>query len=109
MIPNVFGAMLQLARQSVGILGTDKKLFNPTPEFLRPRDASEYLLTRWAIRATFRTLARYRVEGVGPRFRTAGRDIVYARDQLDAWASSKLSAQDFGSTARLSDKPRPAS
>ena len=70
-------------------------------ELLRPDAASAYLAARWAIRASTKTLAKYRVQGAGagPRYRTAGRDVIYARTSLDAWAEGRLSKTDFGSTA----------
>ena len=68
-------------------------------ERLRPSAASEYLFVRHGIRRTEGSLARERVTGTGPRFRRAGRDIVYERAALDEWAQSRLSPQEFGSTA----------
>jgi hypothetical protein len=67
--------------------------------FLRPAQASAYLAERWAIRATTKTLAKWRVIGGGPRWRRASRDILYEPAVLDAWASARISSRDFGSTA----------
>jgi len=35
------------------------------------------------------TLGRWRIEGHGPAFRKFGRRVVYAREDLDAWAVSQ--------------------
>ena len=67
-------------------------------ELLRPQEASDYLRTRYAIRQSLKSLAKARVYGTGPRFRKAGRDIVYARSSLDAWAQIRISPKDFAST-----------
>jgi predicted DNA-binding transcriptional regulator AlpA len=47
------------------------------------------------LRLSERTLERMRVEGRGPRFRKFGRRVVYADDDIDAWAD----ARTFTSTA----------
>jgi hypothetical protein len=72
-----------------------------TTTFLRPADASQYLASRWGIRATVKTLAKWRVVGGGPRFRTASRDILYEEVALDAFAKARISRRDFSSTADL--------
>jgi len=69
------------------------------PIYLRPPHASAYLAEKWAIRATPKTLAKWRVVGGGPRWRRASRDILYEAAALDAWASARISPCDFGSTA----------
>lgn len=67
---------------------------------LRPRAASAYLLERWAIRQSEDALARGRHHGTGPRFRkTSTRDVAYSEASLDAWAMTRLSPEEFGSTA----------
>lgn len=68
-------------------------------QYVRPVDASQHLLNRWGIRASVATLAKYRHLGIGPRFRRVQRDIVYDVGALDAWAQSRLSPTEFGSTA----------
>lgn len=55
-------------------------------------DASRYLAEVWAIQRTPKTLAKLRCLGGGPAFQKAGRDVVYPRASLDAWAQSLLSA-----------------
>jgi hypothetical protein len=61
------------------------------PRYFRRREASAYLREKWAMRCAEQTLARYAVEGCGPPFRRFGRDIVYEKSALDAWARSRLS------------------
>ena len=39
--------------------------------------------------------------GGGPRFRTAGRDILYEVAALDTFAETRISRRDFRSTADL--------
>lgn len=65
----------------------------------RPEAASQYLLDKWGIRRTPATLAKQRHEGTGPRFRRAGRDIIYDEAALDEYAAGRISAIDFQSTA----------
>jgi hypothetical protein len=67
--------------------------------FMRPDEASKYLSERWGLRATVKTLAKWRVVGGGPRFRCAGRNICYAPAELDSWANSRISTTSFASTA----------
>jgi hypothetical protein len=67
--------------------------------YLRPPQASTYLAERWGIRATTKTLAKWRVVSGGPRFRLANRDVLYESASLDEWAAARISARSFGSTA----------
>lgn len=46
-------------------------------------EAAEFL------RLSERTLERWRVEGMGPRFRRFGRRVVYAKSDLETWADSR--------------------
>lgn len=41
------------------------------------------------LRISERTLERWRVEGVGPRFRRFGRRVVYAASDLETWADGR--------------------
>jgi excisionase family DNA binding protein len=41
------------------------------------------------LRVSTVTLCRWRIEGHGPTFRKFGRRVVYAREELDAWASNQ--------------------
>jgi hypothetical protein len=56
---------------------------------LSPPDASRYLAAVWAIRRTPKTLAKMRCASVGggPAFQKCGRDVIYQRTALDAWAN----------------------
>ena len=47
------------------------------------------------LRLSPRTLERMRVEGRGPRFRKFGRRVVYADEDVEAWADARA----FSSTA----------
>jgi predicted DNA-binding transcriptional regulator AlpA len=60
------------------------------PRYLRTRDAAEYLaLSR-------RTLEKHRTYGTGPTYRKIGGRVVYALDDLNAWA-------DLGTRTSTSD------
>ena len=37
-----------------------------------------------------RTLEKLRVNGGGPRFRKFGSRVIYAREDLDAWANARI-------------------
>lgn len=59
--------------------------------FLRRRDAAVYLTAKYGFGAE-RTLAKGAVTGDTPAFRKVGRIVLYRREDLDAWALSKISA-----------------
>ena len=63
-----------------------------TPRFLRTHDAAAYLSL------SGRTLEKYRCTGVGPIFRKLGGRVVYAIEDLDAWAAERArnSTSDSG-------------
>jgi predicted DNA-binding transcriptional regulator AlpA len=64
-----------------------KRDTNPIPipgKFLDNREAAEYL------RLSPRTLDRHRLTGEGPRYRKFGRRVVYAIDDLEAWANERV-------------------
>lgn len=42
------------------------------------------------LRLSPRTLEKLRVNGGGPRFRKFGSRVIYAREDLDAWASERV-------------------
>jgi hypothetical protein len=68
---------------------------------LRPlsrREASQYLLEQYGIRRSPGTLAKYACVGGGPVFRRAGRDVIYDRQALDAYAN-KITSPPMRSTA----------
>jgi hypothetical protein len=60
-------------------------------EYLRRRQAGEYLKSKWGVFCA-NTLATLAVRGGGPRFRKLGRYPVYETAELDRWAASRLSA-----------------
>jgi hypothetical protein len=64
----------------------------PAEPFLTPEAASIYLKQHWGIKRTAQSLATYRCQsrGGGPAFRKAGRDVLYGRADLDAWADALL-------------------
>lgn len=41
------------------------------------------------LRISERTLERWRVEGVGPRFRRFGRRVIYSKLDLENWADGR--------------------
>ncbi len=68
-------------------------------EYLRRDKAAEHLQERFGL-YTPETLAKLACVGGGPRFRRIGRFPVYTREDLDAWAMSRMS-QAGTSTAEL--------
>ncbi|QFU07164.1 Helix-turn-helix domain protein [Rhodobacteraceae bacterium THAF1] len=50
---------------------------------LCPKEASTY------IGLSVRTLARYRAEGLGPKYLRVGRSIQYVRTAIDEWLLSQ--------------------
>jgi hypothetical protein len=50
-----------------------------------------------------RTLEKLRVHGTGPNFRKFGARVIYAREDLDAWANARIceSTSDGPPGARL--------
>lgn len=75
-----------------------------THEFYSRHEASDYLVTRWGIRRTPKTLAKLATIGGGPAYRKDGRLVLYAVADLDEWARARL-APSYTST---SEYPRPA-
>jgi len=76
---------------------TDQNLAAPKRRFRR-KGASEYLLERWGLSYTERTLAKIAGTGGGPRMEYAGRFPLYPQDSLDEWAAAKF-APAVNSTA----------
>ncbi len=58
-------------------------------DFLTQKDAARVL------RLSQRTLERYRVAGMGPRFVKTGRRVLYRPSDIESWAAERT----FGSTA----------
>lgn len=67
-------------------------------EFVSRRDASEYLMRRWGISRTERTLAFLATRGGGPVYRKDGRRVLYSTTDLDTWAQARLSTR-YASTS----------
>ena len=70
-------------------------------DYLRREQAAEYLHSRYRA-FTAETLAKLASVGGGPTFRRLGRFPVYTRDDLDAWASARMSPP-VSSTAELAN------
>jgi hypothetical protein len=60
-------------------------------QFLRRIEASTYLREQYGIRAAAATLAKWAHLGGGPVMHYDGRFPLYAVDDLDAWAQTRLS------------------
>jgi hypothetical protein len=73
----------------------------PNPEFLRRKQAAEYLNNKYS-HCSWRTLARLAVSGGGPAFRKCGRMVLYAPADLDEWALSRISVRQNSTTDRQS-------
>ena len=62
-----------------------KRVNMPVPErYLDNEQAAHYL------KLSPRTLDRQRLTGEGPRFRKFGRRVVYAIEDLEAWANDRI-------------------
>ena len=74
------------------------------PRFLRTPEAARYL------GLSGRTLEKHRTYGTGPTYRKIGGRVVYALDDLKAWADlgSKTSTSDPGKGTVLPAKKQPA-
>ena len=69
-----------------------------TETFLDRREAADYLTGR-GLRVSKNTLQKWVTTGGGPAYRRFGLRAVYLREDLDAWASAKLSAPRCSSVA----------
>ena len=65
--------------------------FDSLPANLTRPEASEYLLRKFGIRRTPKTLAKIAVTGGGPKFCRDTRLALYPICELDTWAASLLS------------------
>ena len=74
------------------------------PRFLRTPEAARYL------GLSGRTLEKHRTYGTGPTYRKIGGRVVYAVDDLKAWADrgAKTSTSDPGKGTVLPAKKQPA-
>jgi hypothetical protein len=59
-------------------------------QFMRRGAAASYLKNRFGLYTT-ETLAKFAVVGGGPKFQKFGRFPLYRPDDLEAWASARLS------------------
>jgi hypothetical protein len=73
-----------------------------TEGFLRRKAAAEYLLGKYGFGAR-QTLAKGVVTGDGPIYRKAGKLVLYRREDLDAWAASKIGGPQKSSSALASE------
>lgn len=64
---------------------------NRFPQFLRRKQASEYLLEVFGLRYAESTLARLCCQGRGPDTVYDGRTALHTPASLDAWAKSRIS------------------
>jgi hypothetical protein len=59
--------------------------------FMRRREAGQYLRDKYGFGSSA-TLAKLATLGGGPTFRKCGPIVLYARDDLDNWATGKISS-----------------
>jgi len=64
---------------------------NVQPRRYRRAEASTYLKSTWGLDYKPTTLAKLASLGGGPRFEHAGRFPLYREDELNSWASARLS------------------
>src|SRR5262249_10579249 len=69
--------------------------------YMRRADAARYISKTYGIPCAATTLAKYACIGNGPVFRKAGKFPLYSREDLDAWARSRL-GEPVQSTSMLS-------
>jgi hypothetical protein len=69
------------------------------PQFLRRKEAGKYLKEKYGF-ASERVLGKLASEGGGPIFRKMGSIVLYAPDDLDAWAQARVS-ETFSSTSEV--------
>jgi hypothetical protein len=72
---------------------------------MRRADAARYIRETYGIPCVATTLAKYACTGNGPVFRKAGKFPIYLRDDLDAWASARLS-EPMQSTSAIAVRTR---
>ena len=72
---------------------------------VRRAEAARYIREHHGIPCAPATLAKYACIGGGPPFRKAGKFPIYSRDDLDAWASSRLS-EPMQSTSAVAVRTR---
>jgi hypothetical protein len=76
-----------------------------TRKLLRRKAASDYLRETHGLERAPSTLAKLAVIGGGPIFRHAGRVPLYAPEDLDEWATSKLGPRMRSTSVAASVNP----
>lgn len=71
----------------------------PAEPFLSRAATADHLLGKWGIRRSVATLNKLACLGGGPPFVKAGRQALYARSDVDAWAAGLLREPSGGSRA----------
>jgi hypothetical protein len=61
------------------------------PRYFRREDAAAYLTETFGFPVSRAWMAKLASQGGGPVFRKAGRVPLYAKEDLDAWATARLS------------------
>ncbi len=62
------------------------------PHYRRRPEAARYVRETWGLPCSPSWLAKLAVVGGGPIFRKAGRFPIYADEDLDSWAQSRIGA-----------------
>jgi len=70
-------------------------------DYLTPRQTAEYLKTSTS------TLAKLRCYGGGPQYAYRGNRVIYRRDLLDAWISSKIVRSTFEKASAMGSMALP--
>jgi hypothetical protein len=76
-----------------------------SPRYLLRTAAARYVRDTWGTPCSPRWLAKLAVVGGGPPFRKAGRFPLYAPDDLDAWAQSRIGTVRNSTSAGMADEP----
>lgn len=58
--------------------------------YLSRRFAAKYVRDNYGIRCSEKWLAKLAVTGGGPKYWKDGRSVLYRRDALDAWVSTRV-------------------
>jgi len=72
--------------------------------FLRRADAANYVERRYGFPCSRQWLAKLAVIGGGPLYRKAGRVPLYAPEDLDRWALSRIGAPQTSTSDRSATK-----
>lgn len=74
------------------------------PEYMRRKDAANYLKSRYGVGSS-RTLAKLAVTGGGPIMTKIGGAACYLKDDLDDWARSRMTRWQSTSVALDTNLP----